>query len=72
MTSTDERMCKCERCPSYPDCGGDTEPMVFCRKGKAPCRVILRGCVCTSCKVHEMYGFRREYYCIQGADTSKF
>lgn len=67
----EERMCKCERCTSYPGCAADGGLLVFCRKGKAPCQVTMRGCLCSSCKVQEMYGLTREYHCLQGTEKGR-
>jgi len=72
MVSTEESMCRCERCSSYPECGAENFLLVFCRRDKAPCGVTVRGCQCRLCKVQEMYGFTHEYYCMQGAEKSRF
>jgi hypothetical protein len=72
LPTTEEKYCKCERCTSHPDCAPDQGLMVFCLRGKAPCQVTMRGCLCTSCKVHEMYSLKREYYCLQGAEKKAF
>jgi hypothetical protein len=72
MSSIEDKQCKCERCSSYPDCAPDQKLKVFCLRGKAPCQVPMRGCLCTSCKVHEMYSLKHEYFCLQGAERKPF
>jgi len=72
LPSTEDKYCKCERCNSYPECAPEKGLLVFCLRGKSPCQVNMRGCVCTSCKVHEMYSLRHEYFCMQGAEKKAF
>ncbi|MDD1747642.1 MAG: DUF2769 domain-containing protein [Methanomassiliicoccales archaeon] len=72
MPAIEDKRCKCGRCASYPECASDQGALVFCLRGKAPCQVNMGGCLCTSCKVHEMYSLKREYYCLQGAERKAF
>lgn len=72
LPTIEDKYCKCEKCPSYPECAPDDLLMVFCLRKKAPCQVNMRGCTCNSCKVYEMYSLTHEYYCIQGPEKKAF
>lgn len=66
MKDDDRMACKCEKCNSYPECALDSNLLVFCMEGKAPCPVDARGCPCPGCPVREKYGFQGDYFCVRG------
>jgi len=64
----DLKLCRCDRCPSYPDCAADKNILLFCIEGEAPCEVKRRGCICPSCPVHDKYHFTMTFYCADGTE----
>lgn len=58
-------LCICNKCPSYP---GKKDPRTYCERGKSPHKISQNGCICSSCLVWKINGFKDVYYCINGKD----
>ena len=63
--------CVCPKCPSYPDCAVDPDLRLFCMRGRAPCPIQRRGCMCPGCKVHSRHKFTRDFYCDVGTEEEQ-
>jgi len=64
------KLCICEGCPSYVECGGER---AFCHTdiGDSRCIKAEKGCVCPGCPVLEKMGFKHIYYCMRGSEKEQ-
>jgi hypothetical protein len=62
-------MCTCPRCPTFVECGAKA----FCLESSAKSKCIKeqKGCLCPSCPVESLMGFRHAYYCIKGNEKAQ-
>jgi hypothetical protein len=59
-------MCVCAKCPTYVNC----KELAFCLEtvGKSKCIKDPKGCLCPSCPVESLMGFKHAYYCTKGSE----
>lgn len=66
------RMCVCEGCPSYVDCGGQggAKEKAFCLAfvGMSKCITREKGCLCGACPVKQSLNLRDFYFCTKGSE----
>lgn len=58
------KLCVCEGCPSYVNCG----ELSYCHPtiGKSKCIKEEKGCICMSCPVSQKLAFKHGYFCTRG------
>ncbi len=57
-------LCICGQCPTYPD---QSDPWLYCARGKSPLGIERKGCLCPKCPVQQAYQNKNMYYCDTGA-----
>ncbi|APV43690.1 hypothetical protein Dform_00330 [Dehalogenimonas formicexedens] len=57
--------CRCRSCPTYP---GKNDPRVYCERGKSPLEIKRVSCLCPTCLVWKVNGFKETFYCDTGKD----
>jgi hypothetical protein len=62
-------LCRCEKCPTYTDCGLEKGELLYCFEGETNCKVTKSNCLCPSCPLHEKYDFLKDFYCIKGKES---
>lgn len=61
-----EVMCRCPPCPSMDKCAKDKGEIAYCMYGKSECSLTMKGCLCPTCPVKELFGLKYSYYCMLG------
>jgi len=64
-----KELCACKRCPTFVEC----KETAFCLEavGKSKCIKEQKGCLCPSCPVESMMGFRHALYCLKGSEKAQ-
>jgi hypothetical protein len=69
------KLCICESCPSYVDCGGQgkAKEKAFCMAfvGKSACITQEKGCLCGACPVKSKMKLRNIYFCTSGSEEQQ-
>jgi len=62
-------MCICPRCPTFVECGAKA----FCLDSsqKSKCIKTPKGCLCPSCPVESLMGYRHAFYCLRGNEKTQ-
>ncbi len=64
------KMCICENCPSFKDCGKKEKGFCFNEPTKK-CIKETNGCICGGCPVSSKFGLENVYYCIRGTEAKQ-
>jgi flagellar biosynthesis component FlhA len=67
-----KNLCICGGCPSYTQCAGEKEELLYCTLGKSPaCITEEKGCICPQCPITDQMGLKHEYYCTKGSEKEQ-
>lgn len=68
VPDTEENLaqCACPQCPTYDQCMLGNKERLYCSRGKTPCHLARRGCVCGECPVATRFALSANYYCGEG------
>lgn len=59
--------CICPGCPTYNECMGEADEVLFCVRGATACGPSASGCICPECPVWATYSLVSRYFCMSGA-----
>jgi hypothetical protein len=66
------KQCICDACPTYNECLRADESLLFCFAGKSgSCTFDKKGCLCPTCPVTVIFGWKKAYFCIKGTEQEQ-
>lgn len=66
VTEENRERCLCPGCPTYDECMGMEEEVLYCGTAVSMCEITKNGCLCGGCPVYAHYGLNGGYYCEGG------
>lgn len=67
-----KKLCICEGCPTYNECAGNENELLYCVLGKSPnCIVKEVTCLCPDCPITEQLGLKNQFFCTRGSERDQ-
>jgi hypothetical protein len=67
-----KKLCICEGCPTYNECAGEENELLYCVLGKSPkCITKEVTCICPDCPITEQMGLENQFFCTRGAEKEQ-
>lgn len=68
----EKKLCLCPKCPTYNQCTGEKNQLLFCAMSKSEeCEVSRIQCICPTCPVTDDYGLSSLYFCANGSEAEQ-
>lgn len=68
----EKKLCLCPGCPTYNDCMGGKNQVLFCALGKSEgCEINKIQCLCPTCPVTDEYGLKSIFFCSNGSEQEQ-
>ena len=67
-----KKLCICEGCPTYNECAGTKDELLYCVLGKSPnCIDKEVTCLCPDCPISEQLGLTKQFFCTRGSEKAQ-